>query len=118
MDESCIAKERLGSPGFSYTLSLTNGKYKMAILHTLMRFGVVRFNEMKKCIGRDLLQDPQLYPERAGGGPVGTPGGAPLTSGTGACKVWQMKIPESGEAGGLRQMCPILTKDEGAWIWT
>ena len=51
MDESCIAKECLGSTGFSYTLSLTNGKYKMAILHTLMRFGVVRFNEMKKYIG-------------------------------------------------------------------
>ena len=51
MDESCITKERLGSTGFSYTLSLINGKYKMTILYTLMRFGVVRFNEMKKYIG-------------------------------------------------------------------
>ena len=36
-------------------LSLINGKYKMTILYTqiytLMEFGVVRFNEMKKYIG-------------------------------------------------------------------
>ena len=37
--------------GFSYTLSLINGKYKMIILYTLMEFTIVRFNEMKKYIG-------------------------------------------------------------------
>jgi len=41
----------LSDTGFSYTLSLINGKYKMTILYTLMEFGVVRFNEMKKYIG-------------------------------------------------------------------
>lgn len=51
MDASCIAQASLGSTGFSYTLSLINGKYKMTILYTLMCFGVVRFNEMKKYIG-------------------------------------------------------------------
>ena len=51
MDEACISKERLNSTGFSYTLSLISGKYKMTILYTLMRFGVVRFNEMKRYIG-------------------------------------------------------------------
>lgn len=51
MKESCIATECLDTTGFSYTLSLINGKYKMTILYTLMRFGVVRFNEMKKYIG-------------------------------------------------------------------
>ena len=51
MDEACISKECLNSTGFSYTLSLISGKYKMTILYTLMRFGVVRFNEMKKYIG-------------------------------------------------------------------
>ena len=51
MDQSCISKECLGSTGFSYTLYLINCKYKMTILYTLMRFGVVRFNEMKKYIG-------------------------------------------------------------------
>lgn len=47
----CIANCNLNETGFSYTLSLINGKYKMTILYTLMEFGVVRFNEMKKYIG-------------------------------------------------------------------
>ena len=51
MNKRCIADENLGTTGFSYTLSLINGKYKMTILYTLMEFGVVRFNEMKKYIG-------------------------------------------------------------------
>lgn len=50
MNERCIANECLETTGFSYTLSLINGKYKMTILYTLMEFGVVRFNEMKKYI--------------------------------------------------------------------
>lgn len=52
MSERCIATENLEETGFSYTLSLINGKYKMTILYTLMEFGVVRFNEMKKYIGQ------------------------------------------------------------------
>jgi DNA-binding HxlR family transcriptional regulator len=51
MSERCISKECLGTTGFRYTLLLINGKYKMTILYTLMEFGVVRFNEMKKYIG-------------------------------------------------------------------
>lgn len=51
MSNRCISKESLNTTGFSYTLSLINGKYKMTILYTLMEFGVVRFNEMKKYIG-------------------------------------------------------------------
>lgn len=51
MSDRCISKECLWTTGFSYTLSLINGKYKMTILYTLMEFGVVRFNEMKKYIG-------------------------------------------------------------------
>ena len=47
----CISQECLSSTGFSYTLSLINGKYKMTILYTLMEFEIVRFNEMKKYIG-------------------------------------------------------------------
>lgn len=46
-----ISMESLETTGFNYTLSLINGKYKMTILYTLMEFGVVRFNEMKKYIG-------------------------------------------------------------------
>jgi len=51
MGERCISAECLGDTGFSYTLSLISGKYKMTILYTLMEFGVVRFNEMKRYIG-------------------------------------------------------------------
>lgn len=51
MNERCISQECLSDTGFSYTLSLINGKYKMTILYTLMEFQVVRFNEMKKYIG-------------------------------------------------------------------
>ena len=51
MDGRCISQERLNDTGFSYTLSLINGKYKMTIIYTLMEFEVVRFNEMKRYIG-------------------------------------------------------------------
>ena len=49
--KACISTANLADTGFSYTLSLINGKYKMTILYALMSFGVVRFNEMKKYIG-------------------------------------------------------------------
>ena len=49
--QACISGARLADTGFSYTLSLIQGKYKMTILYTLMTFGVVRFNEMKRYIG-------------------------------------------------------------------
>ena len=49
--ERCISAESLETTGFHYTLSLINGKYKMTVLYTLMEFGVVRFNEMKRYIG-------------------------------------------------------------------
>lgn len=51
MEKRCIAQECLSETGFSYTLALISGKYKMTILYTLMEFGIVRFNEMKKYIG-------------------------------------------------------------------
>lgn len=50
MNGRCISQECLSDTGFSYTLSLISGKYKMTILYTLMEFKVVRFNEMKKYI--------------------------------------------------------------------
>lgn len=51
MNKRCISQENLNETGFSYTLSLINGKYKMTILYTLMEFNIVRFNEMKRYIG-------------------------------------------------------------------
>lgn len=46
----CIGTEKLCDTGFSYTLSLISGKYKMTILYTLMEFGVVRYNELQRYI--------------------------------------------------------------------
>ena len=51
MTERCISQESLETTGFHYTLSLISGKYTMTILYTLMEFGVVRFNELKRYIG-------------------------------------------------------------------
>ena len=46
----CIASENLSDTGFSYTLSLISGKYKMTILYTLTEFSVVRYNELRRYI--------------------------------------------------------------------
>ena len=51
MSIESIEQAKLGNTGFSYTLSLINGKYKMTILYYLIAFEVVRFNEMKRYIG-------------------------------------------------------------------
>lgn len=46
----CISSEKLCDTGFSYTLSLISGKYKMTILYTLMEFTTVRYNELQRYI--------------------------------------------------------------------
>lgn len=46
-----IEKANFEETGFSYTLSLISGKYKMVILYCLMEFESVRFNEMKRYLG-------------------------------------------------------------------
>ena len=51
MSLDCIKDANLEETGFSYTMSVIQGKYKMFILYTLMGYSVVRFNEMKKYIG-------------------------------------------------------------------
>ena len=38
--------------GYSYTLSLINGKYKPIILYCLMEYEPVRFNEMRRYLGK------------------------------------------------------------------
>lgn len=38
--------------GFSYTLSLISGKYKMVILYCLMEYKRVRFNELQRYLGK------------------------------------------------------------------
>ncbi len=48
MSLACIQDANLEETGFSYTMSLIQGKYKMFILYALMEYTVVRFNELKR----------------------------------------------------------------------
>lgn len=50
MNLECIENANLENTGFTYTMSLIQGKYKMFILYALMGFKVVRFNELKRYI--------------------------------------------------------------------
>ena len=50
MINNYIEKANFEDTGFSYTLSLISGKYKMVILYCLMEFGIVRYNELKRYI--------------------------------------------------------------------
>lgn len=50
--ERCIGDESFNDTGLAYTLKLIKGKYKMRVLYTLMEFGVVRFGEMKRYLGK------------------------------------------------------------------
>ena len=58
--------------GFSYTLSLISGKYKMIILYCLMEYQPVRFNELQRYLGKisdktlsqkDELIHREVYPQ-------------------------------------------------------
>ena len=48
MKKKRIEEADFHETGYSYTLSLISGKYKMVILYCLMEFEVVRFNELKR----------------------------------------------------------------------
>ena len=50
--EKNISKANFQDTGFSYTLSLVSGKYKMVILYCLMEYEPVRFNELQRYLGR------------------------------------------------------------------
>lgn len=41
----------INDTGFGYTLSLISGKYKMIIMYWLSEFDIIRYNELKRCIG-------------------------------------------------------------------
>ena len=47
-----IENANFADTGFSYTMSLISGKHKMVILYCLMEFEPVRFNEMKRYVGK------------------------------------------------------------------
>ncbi|WP_239477106.1 hypothetical protein [Megamonas funiformis] len=46
MFKNYIENANFEDTGFSYTLSLIRGKYKMVILYCLMEFNIVRYNEV------------------------------------------------------------------------
>ena len=65
MIKNYIEKANFEDTGFSYTLSLINGKYKMVILYCLMEFDVVRYSELKR-YPQHIAQNTQPVAERAG----------------------------------------------------
>ena len=50
--KSNIEEANFSDTGYSYTLSLINGKYKPIILYCLMEYEPVRFNEMQRYLGK------------------------------------------------------------------
>ena len=48
MSDKTISGAKFEDTGYSYTLSLINGKYKPIILYCLMEYEPVRFNEMQR----------------------------------------------------------------------
>ena len=52
MSDKTISGAKFEDTGYSYTLSLINGKYKPIILYCLMEYEPVRFNEMQRYLGR------------------------------------------------------------------
>ena len=48
MIRNFIDEANFEDTGFSYTLSLISGKYKMVILYCLMEYEHVRFNELRR----------------------------------------------------------------------
>lgn len=48
MIKNYIENANFEDTGFSYTLSLISGKYKMVILYCLMEYEPVRFNELRR----------------------------------------------------------------------
>ena len=61
MDERCISQECLETTGFSYTLSLINGKYKMTILYTLTLSSTLKELEADQLVNRK--EYPQIPPK-------------------------------------------------------
>ena len=50
--EKYIKNANFADTGFRYTMSLISGKHKMVILYCLMEYQPVRFNEMKRYLGK------------------------------------------------------------------
>jgi DNA-binding HxlR family transcriptional regulator len=51
MNECIPVGININDTGFGYTMSLISGKYKLIILYWLANYKVVRYNELKRCLG-------------------------------------------------------------------
>ena len=56
MIKDYIENANFEDTGFSYTLSLISGKYKMVILYCLMEYQPVRFNELQRYLSQNLKE--------------------------------------------------------------
>ena len=62
MSERCISQECLETTGFSYTLSLISGKYKMTILYTLMNLeSSVLMMYIRDLLGHSSVTTTEIY---------------------------------------------------------
>ena len=52
MSDKTITGAKFEDTGYSYTLSLINGKYKPIILYCLMEYEPVRVNDVQRYLGR------------------------------------------------------------------
>ena len=52
MKKEVLNEKYIEDTGFAYTMSLISGKYKMIILYLLSELEVIRYNELKRIIGK------------------------------------------------------------------
>lgn len=52
MKKEVLKEKYIEDTGFEYTMSLISGKYKMIILYLLSELEVIRYNELKRIIGK------------------------------------------------------------------
>ena len=63
MGKRCISNENLSTTGFSYTLSLINGKYKMTILKYIGQISYKTLSSTLKELEADQLVHREEYPQ-------------------------------------------------------
>lgn len=52
MNKEILKEKYIENTGFAYTMSLISGKYKMIILYLLSELEIIRYNELKRVIGK------------------------------------------------------------------
>lgn len=52
MNKEILKEKYIENTGFAYTMSLISGKYKMIILYLLSELEIIRYNELKRIIGK------------------------------------------------------------------